>query len=160
MKLLIKLMLTLLVLAAALPFTPFMPGGKPLLSLGNLKWPKLEAPSLPALKPAGGTSSSNNQTFYKWHDAKGNLHFSDQPPKGHTAQLETVEVNPNTNLIPGVKAPPPQPQQKPAQEATATSLPSPYSPDQIKRLFDEAHKIKQQSEQRNKQLEEIMGKAK
>jgi hypothetical protein len=159
-KLLIKLLLSLLVLAVVLPFTPFMPGGKPLLKMDGLKWPPLAAPDLARPNPATDPGSANNQTFYKWRDAKGTVHYGDQPPGTPTGQVETIEVNPDTNLILGLKVPPPPPEQKPAPEGAATSLPSaysPYSPGQIERLFEEAHKVKAQSEERNRQLEELVG---
>lgn len=155
MRLMIKLLLTLLVLALVLPFTPLTPGGRPLLSLGDLHWPDLKAPPLPDLKPP--LASGGKQTFYRWRDGAGNLHFSDRPPEGSPANLETVEVDPDANLIQGIQPPPPQP---PTQRtASDETPPSPYSPGQIKKLFDEANRIKALAAQRGQQMEEVMGKA-
>ncbi|MBU0501504.1 MAG: DUF4124 domain-containing protein [Gammaproteobacteria bacterium] len=159
MRLLIKLLLTLLILAVILPFTPFMPGGKPLMQIGDLKWPRLVVPAAQditdSLKSRPSAPSSKNKTFFKWRDAQGNIHFSDKPPKEKTAHLETIEVNPDANLIQGVRVPPPPQPQQTVQTTPQADIPSPYAPGQIKRLFDEAHKIKQQAEKRNKQLEEL-----
>jgi hypothetical protein len=43
--------------------------------------------------------------LYKWRDAKGGLHVTDQPPADRP--YEKVRYDPNVNVVPSVVPPPP-----------------------------------------------------
>ena len=165
MKLIFKLMLFVLILAAVLPFTPFMPGGKPILNLGDFKWPEFSKPPLPDLPNAklpdiGKGTPSNNQSFYKWTDAEGNVHYSDKPPQ-QQVKSETVTVNPDTNVLAPVEVPKPQPKPSvPAQSAKDSEhlkngMPNPYSPTEVKKLINDAKQLQQQAKERLKKMEQL-----
>ena len=83
-----KLLLSLLILAVILPFTPLMPGGKPLIKVSDLKWPELGVPG----SNKQFTPSGNTQTVYKWQDAQGNIHFSDQAPNNEMIQSSKIKI--------------------------------------------------------------------
>lgn len=42
-------------------------------------------------------------TIYRWHDAQGNLHITDQPPADRP--WEAVKIDPNRNLVPANQLP-------------------------------------------------------
>jgi hypothetical protein len=158
MKLFIKLMLTLLTIAVVLPFTSIMPGGMPLFKWSDIKMPQIKTPQLPEL--SGGTPDRGKiQTFYKWKDDNGAVHYSDQPPKENVDGLSTVEVNPDTNLLPAVDTATTQPAAKSEgqKRVAKNDAPSSYSPETIKRLFEDAHKLQEKANQRKKMLDGIEG---
>ena len=72
-----RVLLSFLILAVILPFTPLMPGGKPLIKVSDLKWPEL---GIPGSNSKTFVTSDKTQTVYKWKDAQGNIHFSDTAP--------------------------------------------------------------------------------
>jgi hypothetical protein len=43
--------------------------------------------------------ATSNPPLYKWRDAKGRLHVTDQPPADRP--YETVQYDPNANVVPG-----------------------------------------------------------
>jgi len=158
MKLMFKLMLAILVLAFVLPFTPLMPGGKPLMSLSEIRMPEFSIPDMPSFgaKEPVLRRSGKVQTFYRWRDAQGNIQYSDKPPQGNVNGLSSLDINPNTNLVPAVKAPP-EPktaQLKEKKGKTDSTAPSSfYSTNAIQKLFEDANKIKEQALERNKALQ-------
>jgi len=126
MKLFIKLMLTIVVIAIALPFIMFGPNGGPLISLKDVKTPpvpKVSMPDLPnvdvnmdkavgfgeklvkpvqdslndALEAIGLSEKVEPITTYTWKDDKGVIHFSDkQPPEGVKYTTSTYIPQKNT----------------------------------------------------------------
>ena len=83
-----KLLLSLLILAVILPFTPIMPGGKPMIKISALKWPEL---SVPGSSSKTFTTSNKTQAVYKWKDSQGNIHFSDTAPENKEQQHSSAE---------------------------------------------------------------------
>ncbi len=60
----------------------------------GLSLPKVVSDQLPAaLAPR-----AENPTLYKWKDAQGHWNVTDQPPAGRS--YETIQVDPNTNVLP------------------------------------------------------------
>lgn len=160
MKLMFKLILTILVLAFVLPFTPLMPGGKPMMSLSDIRLPEFSIPNVPTIgsKEPVLRKSGKARTFYRWKDAEGKVHYSDKPPEGSAGEVASLDIDPNTNLVPAVEAPPePEPVASKVSDkkksADSSSPTSSYSPDAIKKLFEDANRIKQQALERNKLLQ-------
>jgi len=96
----IRILLLILVLSAAFLFFFPMKNSKPLLSLDKLTMPNLSDIKLPEvnLPNLSGDSPSGQVTVYKWQDASGNWHFSNEPPPDNTP-YQTTKVDPNANLI-------------------------------------------------------------
>jgi len=170
MKLFIKLMLALLVLALLLPFT-FLKDerGNSLMSfsdfnLPDFKMPNIEMPELPGM-PSGknlvpsvagsaGSDSTEVDVFYKWHDGAGNVHFTTEPPMDGV-DYTIKEFNPDTNVIQAVEIPEPEPAvEKPAMETQAevsptNEQPGPYDTNKIKKLFEDTENIEKLLQQRH-----------
>ncbi len=112
MKLYIKLILFLVVLAVAAPFIMKRPDGRPLLTINDIKsgdsaimksfktltdffHSSSDALSLGDKLPENGERLLTR--VHKWQDKEGIWHFSDQQPEGATS--ETVEIDPNQNIL-------------------------------------------------------------
>ena len=78
----IALLVVLALLAAGVAWWYFAPQSMP-------GWLARVAPASPSLGPP----------LYKWRDARGRLHVTDQPPADRP--YETVRYDPNTNVVPG-----------------------------------------------------------
>ncbi len=113
MKLFIKFMLFLLVLAVGAPFLLKDEEGRPLLAVQDLRMPQLGTPPVPGevgevvtgvqrkLKALGGhlrdeAEGAAGTVVYKWRDAMGKWQFSDAPPPGVPSErivLQDKDVN-------------------------------------------------------------------
>jgi hypothetical protein len=166
MKLFGKLLIVALILAGLLPFT-FLKGkdGRPLMSFDQLKLPEFGVPDLPDsidLPAAGGNDGTTDNLVYKWRDAEGVLQFSTQPPPPGI-EFSVKGYDPNTNLIQSVK-----PEQVPVTEAAAVvrqpqtqtevDIGNPYSPDNVKKLINDAKQVQELINQRYQQQEALIGK--
>lgn len=162
MRYLIRILLLLLVAAALFPFVYPWKDGKPLLSWSALKMPQLSSVKLPempdiALPGKEETTRAPHQpvTVYRWQGEDGSVQFSSEPPAKGVAYT-VLEVNPDANLI---QAPPKEDESVTAGDTkgaeSAIPLPSPLtvSPGQALQLIEDAHKVKQLSEERLRQQE-------
>jgi hypothetical protein len=165
MKLFVKLMLAVLVVAFLLPFTLLKDNeGKTLmsfsdLSLSDFKMPDFKMPDMLAsdkLLPTNG-GGSREDVFYRWNDAKGNIQFTTEPPPDGV-EYTVKGYNPDTNLIQAVEIPVEEPVVEPPQPGASENMSSaqdpdnPYSKDNIQKLFDDTRNLEQMFKQRNKNL--------
>lgn len=98
---------------------------------------------------------AGKQRVYKWQDQSGQWHYTQIRPPAHARAVESIDVDPQTNVIAGYRSPEDQPAPVPeevidkAEEAATevSEMENPYSPDTIKKLFEDA-----------KQLQEKLGK--
>ncbi len=104
MKLFIKLMLFIVVVALAAPFIIKGPNGRPLMSLDRLHTPNVKLPDfgkaaevLKADLGASGNTPAKVASVFKWQDEKGVWHFSDNEEEGHGARKITMD--PNANVV-------------------------------------------------------------
>jgi hypothetical protein len=159
MKLFVKLMLALVVLALLLPFTYLKDDqGNTLMSFSDFSMPNFEMPDLPGM-PSGKSlvpsvnGSAGMDVFYKWHDAEGNVHFTTEPP-ADGVDYSVKEFDPDANLIQAVKVPVPETTlEKPATatQGEVSSEDEPlkiYDADQIKKLFEDTENIEKLLQQR------------
>ncbi len=163
MKLFGKLLIAVLIIGLLLPFT-ILKGkdGKPLMSFGDMKLPDFSAPDLPdmpSLTSQSKASATNLDLIYKWTDAEGNLQFSnDPPPQGVEYTLKGY--NPDTNVIQAVDIPEEEvvvPQVKSEKKEEAEGLGGIYSPEKIKKLFEDADNIEKLLNDRMKKQEALVG---
>jgi hypothetical protein len=164
MRLIIKLMLLLLLVALVAPFTLPLKNGAPLLKWSEIKIPGASwLPQLPDFTPLTRSGSEEGGsvplTSYKWQGADGNWHFGDTPPKN--IAYETVTVDPNTNLIQAtipssvpaaapsgtVKNPQPQPAYSPAMA---------YDPEKVGEIMDSARNVENLLQQRKEQQDQLL----
>jgi len=109
MKLFIKLIIFIVVLAVAAPFIMKRPDGGPLLSISDLSGDSAILKSfkmLTGLFGSGKGSISEGDsleggplltTVHKWKDDEGLWHFSDEQPESLAS--EKLEINPNQNIL-------------------------------------------------------------
>lgn len=159
MKLFVKLMLTLVVLALLLPFTILKDDrGNTLMSFSDISMPDFKMPDLPGV-PSGKSlvpsvnGSAGIDVFYKWHDAEGNVHFTTEPPTDGV-DYTTKEFDPDANLIRAVEVPDPETTTEKPETAAQREVsseherPNLYDADQIKKLFDDTKNIEKLLQQR------------
>ena len=161
MKLFVKLMITALVLAVALPFTVLKgKDGGPLMSIGDLKAPDLKMPSIPGaeqLPSMGSSDAKREDIIYQWRDEKGELHFTNTPPPAGI-EYTAKGYDPNANLIQSIEVK--HEVSEPAVTAESQievpeKIGNPYSPAKIEKLFNDAQKVQKMLDERMKQQEAI-----
>ena len=143
-----RLLLLLLVFAAIVPFVYPMKNGKPLLSLDQFKLPSLPEMSLPdiSLSSQEKTAETGTVTAYKWQDGQGNWFFGSEPPQG--IRYELMELDPNANLIQGLKAAPEPVTQAEASTTEMAAQPGNgevvfgYTPEKIEAMMEKTRQVK------------------
>ena len=152
MNLFAKLMIALLVLALLLPFTFLKDDkGDTLMSFSDFHLPDfslsdISLPDMPGFSSSKSKVSSDEDLegkdlFYKWYDAEGNVQFTTELP-ADGIEYTVKGFDPNANVIQAVKIPVNEAQtddSKPSQnkKGLAESTENPYSPEKIKKLFED-----------------------
>ncbi len=160
MKLFAKLMIAALFIAMALPFTILKDkNGNTLMSFDNLKLPNFSMPDMPDTKKL---TSGSGQTdyFYKWYDGDGNVQFTTEPPP-EGVEYTVKGYDPDTNLIQAVKAPveaapEPAPRDSAKPDLDTGALDNPYSPENVKKMIDEAKNVQKILNQRYQDQESAL----
>ena len=105
MKLYLKFLIFIVVLACAGPFLLKRSDGRPWMTASDLKAPDLAMPDTSPLTdeieklsdPAPEDAASDHTTVYKWQDENGGWHFSNRADPTHPG--EAVKINTNTNTV-------------------------------------------------------------
>jgi hypothetical protein len=163
-RIVIRLLLLTLILAAIFPFTFPLRDGRPLLDWRKISLPN--GPELPevALPPVDvpGDEESRIVTLYKWRDRQGVVQFTGEPPAKGTP-FERMAVDPNTNMIQAYV--PPEPLADAGEEETEAEdeeLKPPTSPldvydqEQIKKIIDKAKRVEKLMQERAAQQEQVL----
>jgi len=170
MKLFVKLMLALVVLAVLLPFTLLKNNqGKTLMSFSDLRLPDFNLPGLPGMSasreliPAQAGSGAMD-TFYKWYDPTGNVQFTTEPPPAGV-EYTVKQYDPNANVIQAVTLPVEETEiaasgstahANPASEKSAQAQTNPYDSKSIDKLFEDTRNVEQLLNQRINNQNEII----
>jgi hypothetical protein len=161
MKLFVKLMLALLVLAFLLPFTLLKDEeGNTLLSFSNLSMPDLKLPQLSSGKEfiPSQIGSGTKDTFYKWYDPGGNVQFTSEPPP--TGVAYTVkQYDPDANVIQAVNLlveKTAEPTQSAAVEKSPPKSVNPYNSKGIGKIFEDTRNIETLLHQRTESQNDII----
>ncbi len=118
----------------------------------------MDAINMGALKDviADDTAPTGNQTIYKWVDDNGVTQYSESPPPEEASTAtETLNVNPDTNIVQGLAPKEENPENNPPQVA----LPKGpiYSPETIQKVMGDAQNVQnllnERYEAQNKALE-------
>lgn len=159
-------MLAGLVVAFLLPFTVLKDDqGKTLMSFSDFRLPNFgladfKMPDMPGrdrLLPTDA-GDSREDIIYRWNDAKGNVHFTTEPPPDGI-EYTVKGYNPDANVIRAVKLPAEEPvAEQPASTAepaskdmsSAQDAGNPYNKDNVQKLFDDSKNIEQLLNQRLK----------
>ena len=155
MKLFVKLMLALVVLAMLAPFTVLKNDrGETLMSFSDIGLPDFELPDMPdmpdmpsasKLMPSGSAQGRTDR-FYKWYDSQGAVQFTTEPPPAGV-EYTVKEFDPNANVIQAVKPRAPTTVEQPAPESSPPAarstedLGNPYSKESIEKLFEDTKNI-------------------
>ncbi len=167
MKLMWKLLLTVLVISLLLPFTLLRDDtGNTLLDFSNFKWPDWRKSTkiiLNAFESSDPTPESVD-IIYQWVDAEGNIQFSNTPPpegikfsvKNYDPELNNIQsVTSKTGEVNGSVVPINDPPEN--KFTTTEDLGSPYSADGIEKLFEDANNIEKLLNQRLLKQEAALG---
>ncbi|WNO10357.1 DUF4124 domain-containing protein [Teredinibacter sp. KSP-S5-2] len=151
-KLIFKVVVMVAVMVGISNYMLYLITGKSPFSASNFKVPDVSSVSSEIKK---ANPMGNKETAYKWTDENGVVHYSSEPPPEQIA--EKMEVNPDTNLVQGLRKEEeevPGPQSAPAP---GLNLPdgSIYNPENIKKLVDDAKEIQNMMNERNKQMENL-----
>ena len=146
----IRMMICIVVIAVAAPFFIPGPGGKPIMTPDMLKF---DAPSMPELPSFGigdeADSSSTSQTLYRYQDANGVWHYTDDPAMAN--QAEEIEVSTDINLM---QAPPEAPRvSAPEVNISANPLTAITRGDQV---MEDAQEVQQMLEDRLDDMDQTL----
>ena len=164
MKLFGKLLVAALVIAGLGPFTFIKgPDGRPLMSFNELMMPDLNVPDMTGTVdlPNLDNSAGGKDIVYQWTDAEGVGQFSSEPPPPGV-EFSVKGYDPNTNLIQSVKPEPEpvavaNPVVQPAKPSPEVDIGNPYSPDNVRKLIDDAKQVQEIINQRHQQQEALIG---
>jgi len=159
MKIFIKLLVLLLILACASPFFIRGPNGQPLMSLNKLKFPEL--PSIASIQSKSGLFNSTAKTsqaknkgdieVYKWRDEKGVVHYSDRQDsdkKGKLTEIKGISILPSAPVSTvAIK-----------QQSAPLEIPSPTTVplNEIPKLIKDAKQLEQVLQQRKQHQDAIL----
>lgn len=149
MKLFIKLLLLMVVLALAAPFFMKKPDGSPMLTLSALGLSALGnkvSDSLPAAQSEAVLPKTAE--VYRWQDEKGVWHYSDRAQDG-AAQKHQMQISQNRLKHLETQSREDEPEEK----AAPVAVPERASLGDVPALLRQVDEIKKTAEQRNKTLE-------
>ncbi len=148
LKFLFKLILVILILFGLSSYTNYLLTGKtPDIAINKPTLPDIEISKLTDTlsdkfniieekKPAANTY------LYKWRDTKGVIHYTSKKPPENIQDFESIKLSNNTNVVPAVSdnevIHEKQTQQQAPSENLSTNI---YSPEGIKKLFDQAKDV-------------------
>ena len=158
MKLFAKLMLAALIIAMLLPFTLLKKDdGSTWMSFSNFELPDFSTPSLPNVPKVDSITDSaglgtGEVEIYEWIDSEGAIQFSNQPPPAGV-EYQVRQFDPNANVIQSVELPAEEAETAAveAQESgpgDAQESASPYTPEGVKKLMDDAKNVEKLLNQR------------
>lgn len=156
LKLFVRLMLLVLVLALAGPFFIKGPDGEPMLTMSDVKrtaartgdsfkaqWRRMKGD----VGRAAGNENAGKVKMYRWQDAQGQWHFSNEAPDGVT--VEEIYVDPDASRMDPV----PVTRRSSRSERSSTEVaPGFVSPLRAKEVIDEATGVRDEMEARNEQI--------
>lgn len=146
-KLIFKCIFVVVVALGASNYMMYIMTGKLPFSKDSL--PSFDSPSMPSFSEA-------KTTAYKWTDENGVTHYSSEPPPDPAKLAEKMEVDPNTNLIQGLRE-----ESEEVGEIASDQPAGPdfsgniYSPENVKKLVEDAKAIQGQMDERAKALEDL-----
>lgn len=165
MRLMIKFFIFILVLGLGAPFILKKPDGTPLMDARQLIpdvkswstdisgwWNRMKR-KVP--EATGGAVGGEETTVYRWKAPDGSWQFSDTPPV--QGEADKITVDPNANLIQGLpeQQEPELDSQEDEDSGIGLPLPMTISPDQVKKLKEDAENIQKLMDDRADQLNNL-----
>lgn len=161
LKIFTKALILIGIIACVAPFWFKGPDDQPLLKPDDLKLPDIKSPKASDIAIPGVKSNQQPEKIYKWKDKNGVWHFSDK--KDPSVEAEVILVTPDR--IPQKVQDNPQPEKedkKQTEDGSTTQLPFPMtiSPAEVKKLKEDAERIKVELGKRYEEMAEQMGSSK
>ena len=173
MRLFVKLMMAVLVVAFAGLFFVRDPAGRPVLTVSAITRGVSSAvrhigdgvagvvdsvrgsATADTTGVAAGAGDGPGVSVYRWQDADGIWHYSDQPPPAG-ATGERVEVDPDRNVVSGFgSASAPSAASSPAGEVEIPAvIPGIPSPQAVKQLLEDAREVQEVLDERARAIDE------
>jgi len=152
MKVFIKLLILITLIACIGPFFLKGPDGKALLNIEKIHFPRL--PLWTEIKNKsrrffGWDGIQPNLQVYKWVDEKGITHYSDQSDPHYKSKL--TEIQP-LNIVPTHKSKVPEKPEDSDVSIGLTTIPL----QSIPRLINDTKQVKKMMEGREKQIEQVL----
>lgn len=145
-KLIFKVVVMLLIMIGAANYGVYIMTGKS--PFADFSWSKVKisAPDVGSVLPAG------KEKVYKW-EKDGVIVYSSEPPPESQAS-EMIEVDPNVNIVQATKIEEP----KAEQPDNTVGMPQGpiYSPDQVKKIIDDAREVKDMMDERAAEQDKIL----
>lgn len=169
MRLVLKVVMVIAVVFGGVNYVAYLQTGRLPLSLWAEKtmvafrsFKKDASRALGSVTDAA-TGEGESQVIYKWTDAQGVLQYTNVAPPANVA-VEVVEVDPNANLVPAAPVQQSEPVPVPAAAAgevkektpAGYEMSFPYSPEEVKKNFDDARKGQQMMQERMQKQQEIL----
>ena len=163
-RLLLKAMVPLSIVLGAMFYLSYLNGRDPLAMFDNLfgkvQTAITEAGDAVVNIPDAVDSSIEGQTrtFHKWQDATGAWHYGENPP-ADARSLTAISLSLDDNVVPStVLAKPQEKEGNPQQpQVEMPGLASPYSPSQIKKLFEDTKQLQETLNQRRREQDAMFG---
>ncbi|WP_175574297.1 DUF4124 domain-containing protein [Teredinibacter haidensis] len=149
-KLLIKLVMTLLIVVGVSNYMFYLMTGKAPFGLMDAE---ISTPSLSGLKPK---FPSAKDTAYKWTDENGVVHYGSEAPAHMQDQAEKMVVDPDTNMVQGLKPGSTTPTVSDAPISNQPVISSPYNAEGVKKLLDDARDVQRKLNDRHEQQRKII----
>jgi len=157
-------MVPLSIVLGAMFYLSYLNGRDPLAMFDNLfgkvQTAITEAGDAVVNIPDAVDSSIEGQTrtFHKWQDATGAWNYGENPP-ADARSLTAISLKLNDNVVPSTPVAKSQDkegaQEQPQLETP--SLASPYSPSQIKKLFEDTRQLQETLNQRQREQDAMFG---
>lgn len=155
MKLFVRLMALILVLALAGPFFIKGPDGNPLMTVSGVRqgaetqWRRLKGD----LGQAVGNENAGKVEMVRWQDASGQWHFGDDAPEGVAA--EKIYVDPDASRMDPIKI---RPRRREQQADSVVDGPI-VNPLRAREIMDEVTATRDQLDQRQQALQDRLEEA-
>lgn len=138
-KLIVKIVFMVAFMVGLTSYMTYVQTGKSPFNFDDISAPdiSLDADSIKGLLPSGGGGGSDKDVFYKWVDDDGLMQYTQVPPPEHI-QAEVISLDPNMNVIQGVKPRVETPRKDRQIGKTEGSV---YNPGNMKQLMDDAKNV-------------------
>ena len=144
LKILLKTLVLMIIIACVAPFFLKGPDDSPLLEPKDLKLPDIKKPRTSIIKPQEPVK------IYKWKDKNGVWHFSNKEKPSPDA--EVILVEPDRHPPPETEPEPARDENTPSDDPPSMTFPLTISPAKVKKLKQDAEKVKVELEKRYEEL--------
>jgi hypothetical protein len=163
-KLYYRFLLTIIVLACAMPFVMRGRDGRPLMALSDLKMPALHVPGKDSMERLVGTVRDNTPlqdngavvTVFRWQDDQGIWHFSDDANPDGQSEIIDVRIDHRVSQVNTSTANENQPVKQAGVELDTLLQPGAIPLLNAGKTLEQARNVESLLQQRYQQQEQIL----